>query len=156
MARSQKQLDNLKNRYTSDQSHEEASKNGRKGGIKSGEVRREKAELKKLFMQYAQMQPSQKEKSQLVQMGFKEDELTNMTSYVVSLFKNGAKGNSKALELSFELLSENNKKELENQKLKAEIERIKLEQEKLRQELGQDKDSYEDLQPLAELLKRRD
>lgn len=156
MARSQKQLDNLKNRYTSDQSHEEASKNGRKGGIKSGEVRREKAELKKLFMQYAQMPPNEKKKRKLLDEGFEEDKITNMTSFIVKLFENGEKGNSKALELSFELLSENNKKELENQKLKAEIERIKLEQEKLKQELGQGKDSYEDLTPLSELLKKKE
>lgn len=140
----------------SERSPEELKKMTSKGGKRSGEVRREKAEIKKLFMQYAQMQPSPKETAQLMQMGFKENELTNMTSYVVSLFKNGAKGNSKALELSFELLSENNKKELENQKLKAEIERIKLEQEKLKQELGHSKDSYEDLTPLGELLKKGD
>ena len=37
---------NLKPPFTSDQSPEEASKNGRKGGIKSGETRRRKKEMK--------------------------------------------------------------------------------------------------------------
>lgn len=37
---------NLKPPFTSDQSPEEASKNGRKGGIKSGEARRRKKEMR--------------------------------------------------------------------------------------------------------------
>ena len=43
---------NIKNLkpFTSDQSREEAVKNGRKGGIASGEARREKANLKKMLL----------------------------------------------------------------------------------------------------------
>ena len=37
---------NLAPPFTSDQNREEASKNGRKGGIKSGEVRRRKKEMR--------------------------------------------------------------------------------------------------------------
>ena len=43
-----KREDNLKPPYTSDQSPEEASINGRKGGIASGVARREKADLRKM------------------------------------------------------------------------------------------------------------
>lgn len=39
--------DMIQYQFTSEQNRLEASKNGRKGGIKSGEVRREKATMKK-------------------------------------------------------------------------------------------------------------
>lgn len=114
----------------------------RKGGKRSGEVRKQKAELKKLFMQFANMKPTEKESKQLEAMGFDNKDLTNMTSYVVSLFKNGAKGNSKAMEIGVDLMMNYNKRELENEKLKEEIEKLKLEQEKLKQELeGYNKES---------------
>lgn len=111
---------------TNKRSKEEVRKNSSKGGKKSGEVRKQKAELKKLFMQFANMRPTEKESKQLVAMGFDDKDLTNMTAYVVSLFKNGAKGNSKALEIGVDLLMNNNKKELENEKLKKEIEILKM------------------------------
>lgn len=111
---------------TNKRSKEEVRKNSSKGGKKSGEVRKQKAELKKLFMQFANMRPTEKESKQLVAMGFDDENLTNMTAYVVSLFKNGAKGNSKALEIGVDLLMDNNKKELENKKLKKEIEILKM------------------------------
>lgn len=127
-----------------------------KGGKKSGEVRKEKAELKKLFMQFANMRPTEKESKQLVAMGFDDENLTNMTAYVVSLFKNGAKGNSKALEIGVDLLMDNNKKELENERLKEEIARLKLEQEKIKRDLNMGENSFEDLTPLADLIRRKD
>lgn len=114
----------------------------RKGGKRSGEVRKQKAELKKLFMQFANMKPTEKESKQLEAMGFDNKDLTNMTSYVVSLFKNGAKGNSKAMEIGVDLMMNYNKRELENEKLKEEIEKLKLEQERLKRELeGYNKES---------------
>lgn len=141
---------------TNKRSKEEARKLGAKGGKKSGEVRKEKAELKKLFMQFANMRPTEKESKQLVAMGFDDKDLTNMTAYVVSLFKNGAKGNSKALEIGVDLLLNNNKKELENQRLKEEIARLKLEQEKLKRDLGNGSESFEDLTPLADLIRKKE
>lgn len=128
----------------------------RKGGKASGKARKEKAELKKLFMQFANMRPTEKESKQLVAMGFDNKDLTNMTAYVVSLFKNGAKGNSKALEIGVDLLMDNNKKELENQRLKEEIARLKLEQEKIKRDLNMGENSFEDLTPLKDLLKESD
>ena len=141
---------------TNKRSKEEVRKNSSKGGKKSGEVRKQKAELKKLFMQFANMRPTEKESKQLVAMGFDGKDLTNMTAYVVSLFKNGAKGNSKALEIGVELLMDNNKKELENERLKEEILRLKLEQEKIKRDLNMDENSFEDLTPLADLIRRKE
>ena len=137
-------------------SKKEVRENASKGGKKSGEVRKQKAELKKLFMQYAQMRPTDKEKKKLGEMGYDENEVTNLTHFVVSLFKNGEKGNPKALELSYDILIENNKKELELEKAKQEIERLKLEQEKLKRDLGNGSDSFEDLTPLADLIRRKE
>lgn len=127
-----------------------------KGGKASGKARKEKAELKKLFMQFANMRPTEKESKQLVAMGFDDENLTNMTAYVVSLFKNGAKGNSKALEIGVDLLMNNNKKELENQRLKEEIARLKLEQEKIKRDLNMGENSFEDLEPLADLIAKKE
>ena len=124
-----------------------------KGGKRSGEVRKQKEKQKKLFIQFANMRPTEKESKQLVAMGFDNKDLTNMTAYVVSLFKNGAKGNSKALEIGVDLLMDNNKKELENERLKEEIARLKLEQEKLKRDLNMGENSFEDLKPLKDLLK---
>ena len=137
-------------------SKKEVRENASKGGKKSGEVRKQKAELKKLFMQYAQMRPTDKDKKKLGEMGYDENEVTNLTHFVVSLFKNGEKGNPKALELSYDILIENNKKELELEKAKQEIERIKLEQEKLKRDLGNGSDSFEDLTPLADLIRKKE
>lgn len=138
---------------TNKRSKKEVRENASKGGKKSGEVRKQKAELKKLFMQFANMRPTEKESKQLIAMGFDDESLTNMTAYVVSLFKNGAKGNPKAMEIGVDLMTENNKKELENERLKQEIERLKLEQEKLKRELGNGSEDFEDLTPLVDLLK---
>ena len=141
---------------TNKRSKKEVRENASKGGKRSGEVRKQKAELKKLFMQYAQMRPTEKDKKKLLEMGYEESELTNLTSYVVDLFKNGRKGNPKALELSYDILIENNKKELELEKAKQEIKRLKLEQEKLKRDLGNGSESYEDLTPLADLIRRKE
>lgn len=46
---------NLKPPYTSEQSPEEASINGRKGGIASGKARREKADLRKICQNILEM-----------------------------------------------------------------------------------------------------
>lgn len=138
---------------TNKRSKEEVRENASKGGKKSGEVRKQKAELKKLFLQYANMRPTEKESKQLIAMGFDDEDLTNMTAYVVSLFKNGAKGNPKAMEIGVDLMLENNKKELENEKLRQEIERLKLEQEKLKKDLNIGADSFENLDVLADKMK---
>ena len=127
-----------------------------KGGIASGKARRKKAEFRKLFMQYANMRPTDKEAKQLVAMGFDVEELTNMTSFIVGMFKNGAKGNSKAMEIGVDLMMNYNKRELENQRLREEIEKLKLEQERLRRELNLDSNNFEDLSTLADLLNKKE
>lgn len=141
---------------TNKRSKEEARELGAKGGKKSGEVRKQKSELKKIFIQYAKMRPTDKEAKQLQDVGFEENDLTNMTFFAVSLLKNAEKGKSKALELAYEMLNDNNKKELEVLKLQEEIEKLKLEKKKIEREIGIGKDNFEDLTPLAELIRRKE
>lgn len=70
--------------FTSEQSREEAKKNGRKGGIKSGEVRRERKTLKT-------------ELTLLLEAV--EEGKTNQERMSVALFKEALKGNTKAFEI---------------------------------------------------------
>lgn len=127
-----------------------------RGGKRSGEVRREKKTLAETLNKFLQMQPVGKDKKELENLGMEANEITNQALFAISVFKNGCSGNNKAMEMIAEIIDGNKKKDLEIEKQKQEIERLKLEQEKLRQELGQGKDSYEDLISLAELLKKKD
>lgn len=152
MAKKRKE-DNLVNIYLT---HEQAVENGRKGGKASVEAKRQKKTLAETLNKFLQMQPTGKSKAQLEQLGLQDNEITNQALFAISVFKNGCSGNNKAMEMIAEIIDGNKKKELEIKRQKQEIERLKLEQEKLKRELGQGKDSYEDLIPLSELLKRND
>lgn len=146
-------LDNLK-KFDTNQSREQAKKNGAKGGKASGEAKRQKKTLAETLNKFLQMQPTGKSKAQLEQLGLQDNEITNQALFAISVFKNGCSGNNKAMEMIAEIIDGNKKKDLEIERQKQEIERLKLEQEKLRRELGQGADTYEDLTPLAELLKK--
>ena len=52
------------------------------------------------------------------------------------------------------IMAHNEKRKLELKKAKEEIARLKLEQEKLKRELGNGSEDFEDLTPLAELLRK--
>jgi hypothetical protein len=86
MARNPKQDANLKNRFDSDQSREEASKNGRKGGKKSGEVRRARRDAKSAIKYLLNLPPTANLKKNLHEMGFPIDEQTNMAALQARLF----------------------------------------------------------------------
>lgn len=128
----------------------------KKGAKASAKVRKQKAEFRKLFMQYANMRPTINECKQLEAMGFDVNEVTNMTSFIVGMFRNGAKGNSKAMEIGVDLMMNYNKRELENQRLREEIEKLRLEQERLRRELNMSTENFEDLTPLSELITKKE
>lgn len=134
-------------------SKEEAKARGSKGGKASVIARREKKTLAETLSKFLQMQPTGKSKTHLEQLGLQDNEITNQALFAISVFKNGCSGNNKAMEMIAEIIDGNKKKDLEIERQKQEIERLKLEQEKLRRELGQGTDTYEDLTPLAELIK---
>lgn len=138
--------------FTSQQSPKVARENGRKGGIKSGETKRQKKQLKDILTQLMEMPTSKNNKDKLKQLGIKDEEMSNLTMFAVSLFLNGCKGKTKAIDTLIDYIGDSKKKDLENEKLKEEIAILRLEQKKLKQDLGED-NQFEDLQTLADLLK---
>lgn len=77
--------------FTSDQSREEAAKNGKKGGINSGVARREKANLKKLIQTWLESDSGVTDKN--------GEKLTGAEFMLKVAVKEMAKGNSKYWEL---------------------------------------------------------
>lgn len=104
--------------FTSEQSHEEAVKNGKKGGVNSGKARKRKADLRKMAQQV--LDGTFKDKNGV--------EFTGEEAIIQSLVVNVASPNSKnwgkAMELLIKLSGADKSRE-ENQKLKAEVALLK-------------------------------
>lgn len=78
-------------------SKEEASANGRKGGIKSGEVRRQrKAMRENLELLLSLDVKDKKMKSVMKALGLEDEELTNQMAMQVSMVREALKGNVQA------------------------------------------------------------
>lgn len=152
---SRKQNLNLKAPYTSDQDRVEASINGRKGGIASGEARRRKKTMTQLVNQYLGFKIKNPDiKAALMTAGFTEEECDNKTMLMMTIAKNAAKGNAKFTEMMIKLAKDDELIELEKKRLKKEIEesniriqREKVELERLKNSIDQ-KNDVEDLGPL--------
>lgn len=86
--------------FTSDQSREEAKKNGQKGGIASGESKRRAKHMKELAEKIGGLVPSQKIKDKIKEIfpGLEDDEIVNDTFLLSKVFEQAAKGNIKAFE----------------------------------------------------------
>lgn len=93
--------------FTSDQSREEAKKNGQKGGIASGEARRMKRTLREQ-MELLLSLPIQDEntKAFITSLGIDPDQIDNGTALVVSMYQESLKGNTKAFELFRDTIGE--------------------------------------------------
>ena len=81
--------------FTSEQSREEAKKNGRKGGIASGEARRKRKAFKEqidyfLSLPFPDMTDSNgnKIKDAFKNFGIEEEEIDNQMAMVLSMWKN--------------------------------------------------------------------
>lgn len=92
MARNPKQDANLAPPFTSDQSREEASKNGRKGGIASGESRRRMRDAKSAIRYLLSLAPTPSLKKNLEQMGYDPDDMTNMGALQARMFTKAMSG----------------------------------------------------------------
>ena len=124
----------------------------KKGGIRSGQVRKQKKTVAEYLRKWADGEVSgEKNKKELQALGLSE-EATNRTLLVVPLIKKASKGDTKALQMALELLGEDKKKELEIKKLRREIELLKAETQKLRMMTGEDRE-VEDLTALGDMLK---
>lgn len=83
--------------FTSDQSREEAVKNGRKGGIASGEAKRErKAMREQLEMLLSLGVKDAEAKQKLEALGINPDETNNQMALLVAMLGEGLNGNVKA------------------------------------------------------------
>lgn len=138
--------------FTSDQSREQAAKNGTKGGKKSGEVRRQKKTIADFLKTWADKEVDEKNKKALQALGL-DEEATNRTLLVLPLIKKANGGDIKALQMIIDLLGEDKKKDLEIAKLKEEINLLRAETQKITAAFGEDRE-IEDLSGLAEMLRK--
>lgn len=126
----------------------------KKGGIKSGQVRKQKKTVAEYLKKWADSEVSEKDKKVLQALGLSE-EATNRTLLVIPLIKKASSGDMKAMQMVIELLGEDKKKDLEIKKLTQEIELLKAETQKLRMQVGEDRE-VEDLTALGDMLKNEE
>lgn len=84
--------------FTSNQSREEAVRNGQKGGIASGYSRRHKKALSDYVKIIAESPASSTAKKKLAKMGIADEDANNMAVVATSLYKKAADGNIQAIE----------------------------------------------------------
>ena len=129
-----------------------------KGGKRSGEVRRQrKTQREQLQLLLSLPLKNPKAKEQIKNLGIADTEINNQMAMNVAMFNlilKGGKGAVQAYNSINDLIGDNEKRKLELEKAKEEIARLKLEQEKLKRELGNGSEDFEDLTPLAELLRK--
>ncbi len=96
--------------FTSDQSHEEAVKNGRKGGIKSGESKREKKEFRELLAMVDAMPMKAPAFTEgLRQLGIPEEVIANLDQKLAKAFalqRRCLSGDPQAIKLWLEQIGE--------------------------------------------------
>ena len=79
--------------FTSEQSREEAVKNGRAGGIASGEARRQKKALKEFLSDFLNQEADIPLALWMLNNGVSIEDCTNMGAIVVSVFDSAMNGN---------------------------------------------------------------
>lgn len=127
----------------------------KKGGIRSGQVRRQKKTVAEYLRKWADSEVIEEKNINALQALGLSEEATNRTLLVVPLIHKASKGDTKALQMVLELLGEDKKKELEIKKLRREIELLKAETQKLRMMTGEDRE-VEDLTALGDMLKNEE
>lgn len=84
--------------FTSDQSHEEAVKNGRKGGIASGQARRKNKAIIELAKMVGDNPADAKQRKKLAALGIEDEDATNNARIVGSLFNKALSGDVNAID----------------------------------------------------------
>ena len=136
-------LDNLI--PNNERSPSEVRENGRKGGIKSGETRRNKKTMRELAKIVNSLPLSTKNKAQLPD-GIKEDEMTFQMGFIIKVYQQALKGDTKAMKLWVDLSNT-----LDEERNKLEIKKLKAEIKKLNDDASAST-NIEDLTPLADML----
>lgn len=86
---------------------EEAKEKGRNGGLKSGIVRKQQKTFKDLFIQFSKLEiTNDKLKDKLKKSGFVDEEMTNKTALMYSMYLKALKGDTKAFEIVCNLMGE--------------------------------------------------
>lgn len=79
---------------------ENAKEYGKRGGLKSGEVRAERRTLKEQIKMLLEMPITDETKiDKLAQMGFNESEMNNQAYLICALFEKAVSGDAKAMSL---------------------------------------------------------
>ena len=88
-------------------SKEEAREKGRKGGIASGEVRREKKKMKEQIEMILSLPTKNTEAKEFIKsLGVKANEIDNQMVIVVEMISKAMKGDTKAFELIRDIIGE--------------------------------------------------
>ena len=132
-----------------ERSPSEVRENGKKGGIASGEARRRKKTMRELAVIVNSLPLSSKNKAQLPD-GIKEDEMTFQMGFIIKVYQQALKGDTKAMKLWVELSNT-----LDEERNKLEIKKLKAEIKKLNDDASSST-NIEDLTPLANMLKEED
>lgn len=86
--------------FTSNQSREEAKKNGAKGGQKSGEVRRQRKAMKEQFEMLLTLPFKRVEQLEFIkELGLNEDDIDNQMALVVAMYGKALKGDVQAFNI---------------------------------------------------------
>ena len=139
--------ENIKqHQFTSDQSHEEAAKNGSKGGKKSGQSRRQKRVFMDTARKVLKMKP-QIDRKTLEKMGYTGDADPQVALIIVmAMAQKAMKGDVRSAALLMEMIGE-------DATSVAAQERLELEREKMRLNgIDQNNDSLEKAKELLGVI----
>lgn len=93
--------------FTSEQSREEAKKNGALGGIASGVARRRKRGLREAADLYLSLPPADKRRwNRLARKGLEPDEIDNQMAMIVGLTERAINGDARAAKVIVDLLGD--------------------------------------------------
>lgn len=93
--------------FTSEQSREEAKKNGALGGVASGVSRRRKRSLKEAADLYLSLPPADKRRwNKISKQGVDPEEIDNQMAMIIGLTERAIKGDSKAAKVIIDLLGD--------------------------------------------------
>lgn len=85
---------------------ENAKEYGKRGGVKSGQVRAERKTMKKQLETLLSLPITDEKKiDKLLQMGFSEDELNNQAFLIYTLFEKAISGDTRSINLILQTMS---------------------------------------------------
>lgn len=128
--------------FTSNQSREEAKKNGRKGGIKSGEARRRNAALRETMNRLLTMKVKVEGLSDVLEADGVESTYEDVIS--MAMIEQAARGDVKAYNAIRATVGQTDKSELDEEEQRARIEQIKANTERMKAGGGEEEEIADD------------